>query len=124
MASARRKKDGEGKRYPLNMRTTKEVRDLLERAAARSGRSLVQEVEYRIESSFRDDRWLKGIGGANAELVVRAILHFLGLVQARVREGKRDTEIADAVSRGIGLIADCVLEDRGISRKIGGQRFC
>jgi TraY domain-containing protein len=47
-----RKKIGEGKRYPLNMRTTKEMREKLERAAAQSGRSLVQEVEFRLERSF------------------------------------------------------------------------
>lgn len=42
----------EGKRYPLNMRTTKEIREKLEIAAARSGRSLAQEVENRIERSL------------------------------------------------------------------------
>jgi predicted HicB family RNase H-like nuclease len=41
-----------GKRYPLNMRTTKELRDKIEEAARASGRSLVQEVEFRLESSF------------------------------------------------------------------------
>jgi hypothetical protein len=40
------------KRYPLNMRTTNEVREKLERAAAESGRSLAQEVEFRLERSF------------------------------------------------------------------------
>jgi uncharacterized protein (DUF1778 family) len=45
-------KGGDGKRYPLNMRTTKEIRERLERAAAKSGRSLAQEVEYRLERSF------------------------------------------------------------------------
>src|SRR5262245_35245944 len=48
-----------GKRYPLNMRTTKELRDKIEEAAMASGRSLVQEVEFRLEQSFRreeDDR--------------------------------------------------------------------
>jgi len=47
-----RKKEGEGKRYPLNMRTTKEVREMLELAARKSGRSLVQEVEWRLALSF------------------------------------------------------------------------
>lgn len=46
---------GDGKRYPLNMRTTKEARDQLESAAADSGRSLAQEVEYRLNRSFADD---------------------------------------------------------------------
>src|SRR5262249_30571341 len=41
-----------GKRYPLNMRTTKEIREKLERAATQSGRSLVQEVEHRLQKSF------------------------------------------------------------------------
>jgi hypothetical protein len=43
---------GQGKRFPLNMRTTKEIREKLERAAAQSGRSLVQEVEHRLQKSF------------------------------------------------------------------------
>src|SRR5262245_1026813 len=42
-----------GKRYPLNMRTTKELRDKIEEAAMASGRSLVQEVEFRLERSFQ-----------------------------------------------------------------------
>lgn len=46
-----RKSEG-GKRYPLNMRTTKETRERLEQAALASGRSLAQEVEFRIEQSF------------------------------------------------------------------------
>ena len=44
-----------GKRYPLNMRTTRELREKIERAALVSGRSLVQEVEFRLEQSFRDE---------------------------------------------------------------------
>jgi hypothetical protein len=40
------------KRHPLNMRTTQELREKVERAATESGRSLVQEVEYRLECSF------------------------------------------------------------------------
>jgi Arc-like DNA binding domain len=54
-----RKKVVQGKRYPLNMRTTKEMRDKLERAAAESGRSLVGEVEYRLERSFDRDEVVK-----------------------------------------------------------------
>jgi hypothetical protein len=47
---------GDGKKTPLNMRTTAELRSKIERAAGRSGRSLVGEVEHRLELSFaRDD---------------------------------------------------------------------
>jgi hypothetical protein len=47
-----RAKPRAGKRYPLNMRTTKAIRDKLEHAAATAGRSLAQEVELRLEQSF------------------------------------------------------------------------
>ena len=46
------KPKSEVKRAPLNMRTTPEARRKLEDAADKSGRSLAQEVEYRIERSF------------------------------------------------------------------------
>lgn len=40
---------GPAKRFPLNLRTTKELRIKLERSADKSGRSLVQEVEHRLD---------------------------------------------------------------------------
>jgi hypothetical protein len=46
------KKGASGKRHPLNMRTTEDVRRKLEAAAEHSGRSLAQEVEARLEQSF------------------------------------------------------------------------
>lgn len=52
-------KPNAGKRYPLNMRTTFELRRQLEGAASASGRSLAQEAELRIEHSFRDRRLLQ-----------------------------------------------------------------
>lgn len=48
-----------GKRYPLNMRTTFDMRHNLEVAAAKSGRSLAQEAEYRLQRSF-DSQTLLG----------------------------------------------------------------
>ncbi len=51
----------DGKRHPLNMRTTKELREKIERAAAQSGRSLVQEVEFRLERSFWEDEVRGGL---------------------------------------------------------------
>ena len=44
-----------GKRYPRNMRTTKELRMKIEVAAYKSGRSMTQEVEFRLERSFWKD---------------------------------------------------------------------
>jgi len=52
----RRTIKGSGKKQPLNMRTTAELRRRIEKAAGKSGRSMVQEVEYRLELSFQQDR--------------------------------------------------------------------
>src|SRR4051794_3753717 len=41
-----------GKRYALGFRTTKELRDSLQQAADSSGRSLAQEIEFRLEQTF------------------------------------------------------------------------
>ena len=56
-----RRKGTAGKRYPLGMRTTKEIRDRLEGAAAAAGRSLAQEVEIRLERSFEHQSLLPDI---------------------------------------------------------------
>jgi len=44
-----------GKRYAFGMRTTKELRDKIRLAAYLSGRSLTQEVEFRLEKSFWEE---------------------------------------------------------------------
>jgi hypothetical protein len=59
-AKATKSKGAEaGKRYPLNMRTTFEVRRELERAAAATGRSLAQEAEHRIQQTFQNQKVLQ-----------------------------------------------------------------
>lgn len=45
----------ENRRSALNMKTTADLRERLEQAAAKSGRSLTHEVEHRIERSFFED---------------------------------------------------------------------
>lgn len=49
------KSDEEAKRFPLSLRTTKELREQLEDAASYSGRSLAQEVEHRLGASFQKE---------------------------------------------------------------------
>ena len=44
-----------GRKSPLNMRTTRALREKLDKAAGWSGRSLVQEVEHRVEHSFAQE---------------------------------------------------------------------
>jgi hypothetical protein len=55
-AKTTKNSDGEGKRYPLSMRTTFELRRKLEQAAKRSGLSLAQELERRLEYSFSAEK--------------------------------------------------------------------
>lgn len=68
-----------GKRYPLNMRTTFEVRSKLEAAADAAGRSLAQEAEFLIERALQYDIMLAAmntslpeIAQRNAEAALRA----------------------------------------------------
>lgn len=56
------------------MRTTQDVRERLERAAADSGRSLVQEVEHRLERSFLDQEAReREMGGRETYNVLRLL---------------------------------------------------
>ena len=64
---------------PLNMRTTRELREKLEKNAANSGRSLAQEVEYRLEQSFRDE---EALGGRQ----LHALFGLLGNAAALIEE--------------------------------------
>jgi hypothetical protein len=45
----------EARRVPLGLRTTPQLRGRLDHAAMKSGRSLAQEVEFRLELSLRDE---------------------------------------------------------------------
>lgn len=48
------------KRYPTGFRTTKEMKDLLQRMADSSGRSIAQEIEHRLEQSAEFERAFGG----------------------------------------------------------------
>jgi hypothetical protein len=96
---------GGGKRYPLNMRTTKETRDRLEAAAIASGRSLVQEVEARLEMSFQQEA---ALGGPEmARLAFRMAASFAvaagdsGWTADSVKYGKGVAAVVDVLLRGI-----------------------
>jgi hypothetical protein len=70
---------GSGKRHPLSMRTTKEVRDQLEAAAGRAGRSLAQELEFRLEASIARQEYLIAQWGEDiyniCESMARSLWH-------------------------------------------------
>jgi hypothetical protein len=98
-----------GKRYPLNMRTTKETRDRIESAARASGRSLVQEVEHRLEQSFQDDdRLTEAFGGELAFKLMRALAGFATVLSGRRnKDWLRDQGVFDeVVSQWIGAMRE------------------
>lgn len=65
--------EGEGKRVPLNMRTTQDLRLKLDAAAEATGRSLAQEIEFRLEQSLSNDLLMRILvgGGIQGEMLTR-----------------------------------------------------
>jgi len=53
------------KRHAVGIRTTKALKDSLQRAADSSGRSVAQEIEFRLERSFESDEFLKEVFGTS-----------------------------------------------------------
>jgi hypothetical protein len=80
-----------GKRYPLNMRTTKELRDKIDEAAMASGRSLVQEVEFRLENSFREDDLY---GGPQLSALFRLLAARKALAEAKAGASWKESDRA------------------------------
>jgi hypothetical protein len=76
-----------GKRYPLNMRTTREMRERLEVEARASGRSLAQEVEFRLQRSIQEtDDQIEAFGGV---VVFKLMRSLAGMASATSKkEGK------------------------------------
>ena len=58
------------KRHAVGIRTTKELKDSLQRAADLSGRSLAQEIEFRLEQSFEVE---KAFGGPETQKLLRVL---------------------------------------------------
>ena len=91
---------GEGKRTPLNMRTTRGLRERLGREAADSGRSLAQEVEFRLDQSFRDeDALIEAFGGRDTYDVLRVMGSVAAQIQTRTGKTVADWKTGLAVGR-------------------------
>jgi hypothetical protein len=78
MPMPRRGVDAEGKRFPLGFRTTREIRERLEKAAAASGRSLAQEVELRLERSFHFDEMTTNLAEQVRQMIERTLVEAVG----------------------------------------------
>jgi hypothetical protein len=88
----RRTTKGAIKRYSLNMRTTHAMRKRIEDAAGQSGRSLLQEVEFRLEKSFVYEDMLHFFGAAREQTreLVRLILYCITRAEAARRSEAGD----------------------------------
>ena len=58
------------KRHPLGLRTTRRLKDQLTQASADSGRSIAQEIEFRLERSFDKD---DGLGDPRTAALLRTL---------------------------------------------------
>jgi hypothetical protein len=118
----------EGKRYPLNMRTTFELRRDLEVAAKASGRSLAQEAEYRLERSFLGQQGVfdamefrYGQGTAGILLILGDLMNLIGmstLVAAsnseKSREWWNNKYAFDQAKKGVDVILSALEPDGDI----------
>jgi uncharacterized protein (DUF1778 family) len=93
----------EARRAALNMKTTVDLRERLEKAAAASGRALTHEVEHRIEKSFLEDelrayRALKE-GDEPTRQLGESIQLTIGLLNNRFEENWQNSYAARAAVR-------------------------
>jgi hypothetical protein len=92
------------------MRSTQELRDKLENAAAASGLSLVQEVERRLMKTFQEEEWTAAIGGPNAEPFVRPILYYFDFLDRNFLHWNTDPMVAKIVRDAVSIIAEAVFD--------------
>jgi hypothetical protein len=95
----------EGKRHPLNLRTTRELREKIDQMAGISGRSLVQEVEHRLEQSFNRDVMVNMLlGGDDNAKVLEMIAQALQAEDLSGRKWRDSKKSAEAVRATIDFI--------------------
>ncbi|MBS0504787.1 MAG: Arc family DNA-binding protein [Proteobacteria bacterium] len=101
-----RKPPIEGDRYPVTARLKAEVRAQVEAAADRNGCSLAQEVEARVQQSFRDDAALAGDRAMLLRMLGGAIW---AIEQKRGQAWNKDYLTGLAVRRAMNRLLDALL---------------
>lgn len=106
---------GAGKRVALLARTTRELRQRIEKATAESGRSLGQEVEYRLERSFNPTDFATQLFGSPAAIHLLVCMgSAIRAAQAyAVNRGFSETQTRDMIRTAINTIADVNLHTGG-----------
>lgn len=105
--------DDRAKRFPLSARTTLALKERMSQAAHQSGRSLAQEIELRLERSFRDERnaavaesWIPFLAN-RIDRLERENARYLGIVKECLRLA-RTTPPCDIADAMLGAILDSV----------------
>jgi Arc-like DNA binding domain len=101
------KSEGGGKRWPLNMRTTREIREQLEAAAAASGRSLSQEVEYRISRSFEQPTIDAGVAASEIARLMGSMVEVQQRLNDLLASGTLHEKARDVISYALVVLSAC-----------------
>lgn len=102
-------KEEEGKRYTLGARTTLELNQALKAAAQKNGRSVSQEIELRLEQSFRENELIKIILSEKGAQLLNYTMTALKTSRAKSGENwENNPEIANAVALAFhSMISSC-----------------
>jgi hypothetical protein len=112
-ARGRPSKGDEAKRHSVGIRTTKALKDKMEVSCAASGRSMAQEIEYRLEQSFRDEA-----ESADTRTLLRMISSMIFLIEHQTGKSWRD----DSDSwLAVKAAVDKVLDDNRPDDTASGQ---
>jgi hypothetical protein len=104
------KPQAQRKRANLTFRVRDELRSRLEAAATVAQRSVSEEIEHRLEASFRDEELLiDNLGGRAAQPIIRPLLMFFELLSLRGKDWTKNKETADTLSDAMRRIIDGVV---------------
>jgi hypothetical protein len=97
------KSEEDRKAVNFTFRSRGQMRDLLKAAAAASGRSISEEIEYRLQNSFRED---DSYGGPHLSAVFRVIANSIALLKTGGSLAETDRARAAIAQVFVDLLAD------------------
>jgi hypothetical protein len=101
----------------LTFRVRENLRERLQQAAQESGRSISEEIEHRVDSTFKErDIIIRAFGGLDAEVVIEPILFFLAALRLRQISWRNDPSVSHAMREAICFIADAVFSESAVRR--------
>jgi hypothetical protein len=129
MSSAESKRRGrprmdlaQRKRANLTFRVRDELRARLEAAARVGQRSISEEIEHRLEASFRDEELLiTNLGGTAGQRIIRPLLIFFEFLALSGKDWTKDKETAGSLSDAIKIVVDAVVSGWKPPRRSKGE---